>query len=181
MRSWTKKADADTASAFLSLLKTRRSSQTAAMRIGTAQLLLDLSEQGAPSRECDSAIFTRQQVAVAKEARRILAEDLSRRRSIESVALELGVKPTSLKSCFKGVYGECISDHLAELRMRRSEDLLRNGSEPIAQIAREVGFANAGKFSAFFKERRGVAPLRYRKASRAEGQTADGVASAAPI
>ena len=163
IHNWTRRADDSTRRAFLSLFKMRRRNEEVAVRIGIIQLLLELSEQGAPPREADSTIFTRRQVDLAKQAECLLTDDLSQRRSIDSVASELGIKPTVLKTYFKGVYGINISELLSELRMEEARRLVLMGDGSIADGAHAVGFANAGKFSEAFRKRYGMTPLRDRK------------------
>lgn len=162
MRSWTKRSDDATERAFLTIFEPRRFAEDASARIGIAQLLLKLAEDGAPARDFDSTILTKRQVDLAKEAERILAGDLSKRKSIESIAAELGVKPTALKTYFKGVYGAPISEYLHKKRMRTAALLLETEDDSVAAIAHSVGFANAGKFSEAFKRAYGTTPLKYR-------------------
>lgn len=166
VRNWTKEADGATKRLFLELFEPHSFAEDAAACIGIARLLLALAEQGAPTREFGSPILTKRQVRVAKEAERILAGDLSRRRSIESVAAKLGVKPTSLKSYFKGVYGTSVSDYLRTARMDSAAEMLEKGDMPVSEVARAVGFANAGKFSEAFRNAYGSNPLRYRRSAR---------------
>ena len=73
MRSWTKRSDDATERAFLTIFEPRRFAEDASARIGIAQLLLKLAEDGAPARESDSTILTKRQVDLAKEAERMLA------------------------------------------------------------------------------------------------------------
>lgn len=162
MRSWTKKSDEATRQAFLAIFEPCRFAENAFARIGVARLLLKLAEDGAPARESDSAIFTKRQVDLAKEAERMLAGNLAERKSVALVAEELGVKPTALKTYFKGVYGVSVSEYLHKKRMVTAASLLEQGTDPVASIAHAVGFANAGKFSEAFKKAYGTTPLKYR-------------------
>ena len=73
MRSWTKRSDDATERAFLTIFEPRRFAEDASARIGIAQLLLKLAEDGAPARDFDSTILTKRQVDLAKEAERMLA------------------------------------------------------------------------------------------------------------
>lgn len=43
---------------------------------------------------------------------------------------------------------------------------LREGNQPVAEIAASVGYENASKFSAAFKNFLGETPLEYRRQSR---------------
>lgn len=162
MRSWTKKSDKEMQRAFLSIFEPCQFAEHAAVRLGVAQLLLKLANDGAPARAFDSTILTKRQVELAKMAERILIGDLSVRKSVACVAEELKVKPTALKTYFKGVYGVPISEYLHEKRMHRAAFLLERSTDPVSSIAHAVGFANAGKFSEAFKKSYGLTPLKYR-------------------
>lgn len=165
MRSWTKKSDEATKRAFLAIFEPCQIAGDASARLGIAQLLLKLAEDGAPARESDSTILTKRQVDLAKETERILAGNLSERKSVALVAEELGVKPTALKTYFKRVYGVPISEYLHKKRMQTAAFLLETSGGSVASIARAVGFANAGKFSEAFRRYYGTTPLKYRLSS----------------
>ena len=71
-----------------------------------------------------------------------------------------------LKNYFQGVYGKNISTWLREARMSAASAALREGNQPVAEIAASVGYENASKFSAAFKSFLGETPLEYRRQSR---------------
>lgn len=99
----------------------------------------------------------------------IISDDLSRHYSIESLAAPFGISPSSLKNYFQGVYGKNISTWLREARMSVASAALREGNQPVAEIAASVGYENASKFSAAFKSFLGATPLEYRRQSRGCG------------
>lgn len=166
MRNWTRTADERTARLFTELLPKAGDCEQARLRLTCALLLLALADFGVPCRESDSAIFSKRQVSIAKQAESLLTDDLSRRRSIADVAAQLGVKPTTLKEYFKGVYGKCISDYLLDARMSRADEMLREQDMPVADVARSLGYSHVGKFCEAFKHRFGATPLKYRQQSR---------------
>ena len=70
---------------------------------------------------------------------------------------------TTLKRCFKQVYGETIAAHIKKHRMEAAAALLRKTDDDIASIAQAVGYESQSKFTAAFKEYFGALPKEYRK------------------
>ena len=52
-------------------------------------------------------------------------------------------------------------------RVQKAGRLLRETAGNIAEIAQQVGYSNASKFSAAFKKELGMTPFEYRKKCRA--------------
>ena len=53
-----------------------------------------------------------------------------------------------------------------EERMERAAALLRETDESVGEIAAEIGYSNAGRFSELFKREYGDTPLQYRMRQR---------------
>lgn len=136
------------------------------LQMKVAELLLLLCISNMPEKSDESSFMTMGQVQIAKQVMEIISADLSRHYSIESLAAPFGISPSSLKNYFQGVYGKNISTWLREARMSVASSALREGNQPVAEIAASVGYENASKFSAAFKNFLGEAPLEYRRQSR---------------
>lgn len=136
------------------------------LQIKAAELLLLMQNVPMPCRSETSTLMTTGQVEIAKQVRDIIMRDLSRHHSIESLAASFGVSASSVKNYFQGVYGKNISTYLREARMSAAAIALRDGREPVGEIASAVGYENASKFSAAFKSYFGDSPLEYRRQSR---------------
>ena len=52
--------------------------------------------------------FNQHQVECVKQAAALLTQELTVHRTIEQLAQEVGLSPTALKSCFKGIYGSSV-------------------------------------------------------------------------
>lgn len=70
---------------------------------------------------------------------------------------------TKLKSCFKQIYGCTITEYIKQRRLSHSEGLLGSTDLTIEQIAKMVGYSNAGRFASDFKNITGLYPLDFRK------------------
>ena len=136
------------------------------LQMKVAELLLLLCKSDMPEKRDESSFMTMGQVQIARQVMEIISADLSRRYSIESLAVQFGISPSSLKNYFRGVYGKNISAWLRETRMAAASAALREGNQPVAEIAASVGYENASKFSAAFKNFFGESPLEYRRQSR---------------
>lgn len=136
------------------------------LQMKVAELLLLLCTSDMPEKSDESSFMTMGQVQIAKQVMEIISADLSRHYSIESLAAPFGISPSSLKNYFQGVYGKNISTWLREARMSAASAALREGNQPVAEIAASVGYENASKFSAAFKNFLGETPLEYRRQSR---------------
>lgn len=136
------------------------------LQMKIAELLLLLCISDMPEKSDESSFMTMGQVQIAKQVMEIISADLSRHYSIENLAVPFGISPSSLKNYFQGVYGKNISTWLREARMSAASVALREGNQPVAEIAASVGYENASKFSAAFKSFLGETPLEYRRQSR---------------
>ena len=95
-----------------------------------------------------------------------ITADLSIHHSINKLAGDFGISPTSLKNYFKGVYGKSISAYLHDKRMKEAVKYLEESNWQIVDIALLIGYENASKFSAAFKAAEGESPLEYRRRNR---------------
>lgn len=134
------------------------------LQMKVAELLLLLCKSDMPEKSDESSFMTMGQVQIAKQVMEIISDDLSRHYSIESLAAPFGISPSSLKNYFQGVYGKNISTWLREARMSVASAALREGNQPVAEIAASVGYENASKFSAAFFMEPGNLSIDVRKA-----------------
>lgn len=107
--------------------------------------------------------YTKQQVETVKQIKEQITMQPERRFTIEELSDEYGISETTLKSCFKGIYGTPIGMYMKTFRMHYAADLLQNSSQSVLDIAADVGYENQSRFAAAFKEIIGISPLKYRK------------------
>ena len=98
-----------------------------------------------------------------KQAAALLTQELTVRRTIEQLAQEVGLSPTALKSCFKGIYGSSVYAYQKEYRLQMAQKLLTETDSTIAEIAHQIGYENPNKFSSAFRQSFGMTPTQYRK------------------
>ena len=76
------------------------------------------------------------------------------------------MSPSKLKYTFKAATGKTIGKYRQEIRIERSEQLLRFSEWDISSIAEEMGFHSTSHFTTFFKRERGITPRKFRQLSR---------------
>lgn len=116
-----------------------------------------------PCGEPNAAALPPEQLAAAHAVHEQLLRHMDRRVTIEALAKQYLVNPTTLKAAFKAVYGNSIAAHIKEHRMERAAELLRDTEMSVAAIARAVGYDSQSKFSAAFKSYFRILPSEYRK------------------
>lgn len=165
-QSYVVRADDRLRQLFENMVKAPGECRFAYLQAKAAELILLLCASDMPEKSDESSFMTMGQVQIAKQVMEIIGTDLSKHYSIESLAAPFGISPSSLKNYFQGVYGKNISTWLREARMSAAALALRESNKPVAEIAAGVGYENASKFSAAFKNFLGETPLEYRRQSR---------------
>lgn len=113
--------------------------------------------------EARTAGFTAQQVETVRRMHDDLLQHPEERRTIEELARQYLMNPTTLKAAFKAVYGDSLASHMKEHRLEKAAELLRHGDLSIAEIASAVGYDSPSRFSSAFRERYHMLPTEYRK------------------
>ena len=104
-----------------------------------------------------------EQVKIIREIHDHLTEHMEQRVTIEELARQYLINPTTLKTVFKEVYGSSLAAHMKEHRMEKAAALLRETDMSVAEIAGQVGYESQSKFTAAFKEQFGQLPKEYRR------------------
>lgn len=109
--------------------------------------------------------FHKCQVEVVKAMKEYMTDNLECHNTLEELSDRFGIPLIAMKTCFKGVYGNSVFAFMRGYRMHTAALLLRQGNESVTSIASKVGYVNASKFAAAFKDEIGLSPLKYRKAN----------------
>lgn len=109
------------------------------------------------------ATYRKQQVDIVKAVNEYVSIQFMKRITIETLSEQFDVPTSTLKRCFKGVYGTTIHQYLKECRINAAKRLLHETDQSILEIANAVGYENGSKFTSAFKEATGVTPSAYRK------------------
>jgi AraC-like DNA-binding protein len=102
--------------------------------------------------------FSEADVGRFHRAREILATKFSPPPTIASLARELAINETKLKSGFKALFGHTVFEYGHECRMQHALHLLRDKRIRISKVAEAVGYQHQGTFASAFKAHFGIRP-----------------------
>ncbi len=109
---------------------------------------------------------TEEQMMMINSVHEYLISNLDKRITIEDAAKKFLMNTTTLKELFKTVYGTSIAAHIKTHRMEKAAEMLHTSDMSISDIAHLVGYENAGKFSAVFKQSYACSPKEYRNGGK---------------
>ena len=136
-------------------------------RIKIAELLIQLGAMNITEQRDEKPYFYSGQIEKIKEMHELMISDLTKSYTLDELSERFDMSLSTLKSCFKGVYGSPVYSYMREYKMNYAASLLvQDKSLKINEAAALVGYDNPSKFSAAFRDTMGVTPLEYRKRSR---------------
>lgn len=108
--------------------------------------------------------FSRSQVRIIKSIHAYLTEHPERHHTLEALSEQFDIPLTSMKTCFKGVYGLSIGAYLREYRLQLAAERLKETTCRIGDIAFQIGYESPSKFTEAFRRKFSCTPSAYRKA-----------------
>ena len=134
-------------------------------KIKIMELLLYLDALELPKEQKERPYYYKTQIEKVKAIQAFLAEHMAENYTQEQLSSRFEIPLTSMKNCFKSVYGTSIGAWLTDYRMNRAAEFLRADREQsVAEIAGLVGYDSASKFAIAFRKIMGMSPLEYRNA-----------------
>ena len=85
---------------------------------------------------------------------------------ISQVAESLGISEGHLSHVFKKETGRTLGSYIADYRIQRAKELLRDCRSKVYEVAQQVGYRDITYFSATFKKAVGVSPSEFQKQSQ---------------
>lgn len=147
---------------FSSLYKVSDQIKGHYFKLKVIEIFLLLSVISTTNHEKRSS-YRKQQVDIVKAVNEYISTQFMKRITIDSLSDRFDIPTSTLKRCFKGVYGTTIHHYLKECRINAAKRLLQESDQSILEIANAVGYENGSKFTSAFKEATGVTPSAYRK------------------
>lgn len=138
--------------------------QTGYMTMVTAQMtefLITLDRMMNKYR--DKREMPSQQYIVVSEIMAYIAEHYSDRLTLEMLGKQFGYSRNYLCGLFKSVSGFSIVSYINGIRIKKSQEMLKNTNNSVAQIAQDCGFESSTHFGRVFKEISGCSPVKFRK------------------
>ena len=105
--------------------------------------------------------LSKKQVDIVENVKKDLILDLGSKITIDDLASKYGISKTSLKNCFKEVYGKPIFKWRKEYKLDYACKLIKEEKYSISEISKMVGYSSPSKFSKAFKDYVGCTPSEY--------------------
>ncbi len=112
--------------------------------------------------------FRRKQVEAIKAIEKYITKDLRRQVTLIELSEKFTISLTTMKICFKEVYGTSIYQYIKAYRINAAATVLRDTSKSIEDISFEVGYESPSKFTAAFRSIMNITPTEYRKKTLSE-------------
>jgi len=149
-----------------------RAADSAAAKLlhGVIEKVMEIScpEIGEEDAQNTAEGFSAAQVETVRRMHDELLQHPEERHTIEELARQYLMNPTTLKEVFKAVYGDSLASHMKEHRMEKAAELLRRSDDSISAVAAAVGYDSPSRFSAAFRERYHMLPTEYRRQLKRE-------------
>lgn len=133
-------------------------------KIKILELLLYLEALELPEKPEERPYFYKTQVEKVKAIQSFLAKNIGQNFTQEGLAAQFDISQTSMKQCFKSVFGMSIGSWVLQYRMNQAAVMLRREKEVnITEIAGRVGYDSPSKFAIAFRKVMGMSPSEYRR------------------
>ncbi|WP_407409164.1 helix-turn-helix domain-containing protein [Methanobrevibacter sp.] len=109
-----------------------------------------------------SISLSKRQAEIVENVKNDLISNLDGKITLDELASKYGISKTSLKNCFKEVYGKPIIKWRKDYRMDYACKLIDEGTHSISEISEMVGYSSPSKFSQAFKDYIGCTPSQYK-------------------
>lgn len=119
-----------------------------------------------PAAELSANSYPEQQIHIIHQIHEYLTLHMDQHCTVESLARQFLINPTTLKILFKKEYGNSVAAHIREHRMEKAAELLRNSPMTMGEIAGKIGYANQSKFTSAFQAYFHMLPKEYRRMHR---------------
>lgn len=140
----------------------KEESKDGSIRMKVLEFLHCLCSQKASS-PIQPVYFNHNQVKAVKEIQAYLTEHPQEHKTLEELSDKFQIPLTSMKTCFKGVYGMSVKAYLREYRLQLAAELLKEKSAGVGDIAFQVGYESPSKFAEAFRKKFNCAPSEYRR------------------
>jgi two-component system response regulator YesN len=101
--------------------------------------------------------------ALFEEAVEIIEQEFANDLELDSVARRLATSRRQLQRAFAEAGNTSFRTRLAEIRMQKALELLREGSLPVRDVATSVGYRQAAQFAKTFRRHHGRPPSSIRR------------------
>lgn len=132
-------------------------------RLKIAEMLLLMKNIDTEQLTEQRQYFPANQTDKIKEIHALITGSLESTFTVEELSERFSLPSATLRKVFKGVYGAPIYQYIKAYKMKAAASMLISEKGlNIAEIAQKVGYDNASKFSAAFRDVMSMTPQNYR-------------------
>lgn len=133
-------------------------------KIKILELLLYLDALELPEKAEERPYFYKTQVEKTKAIQEFLIQHVDENVTQEELSKRFDIPLTTMKNCFKSVFGATIGNWLLQYRMNQAAVLLKTQRKmSVAEVAGMVGYDSPSKFAIAFRRIMGISPMEYRR------------------
>jgi AraC family transcriptional regulator, regulatory protein of adaptative response / methylphosphotriester-DNA alkyltransferase methyltransferase len=100
--------------------------------------------------------------ALFEEAKEIIRREYPQDLELDQIARRLATSRRQLQRSFAEVGDTSFRSYVAEVRMQRALELLREGTLPVRDVAASVGYRQPAQFAKTFRRHHGAPPSSFR-------------------
>lgn len=139
-------------------------------RVKTAELLLMLGALDISVTAEQRQYFPARQTDKVKQIHELITGSLCRSYTVDELSAKFDMPPATLRKVFRAVYGAPIYRYIKSYKMKAAASMLISEEGlTVAEIAQQLGYDNASKFSAAFRDIMGVSPQAHRRDNNGKG------------
>lgn len=133
------------------------------LKVKVLELLILLGTESVQNTGEKGPYFAQTQVKKVKDIQNYMTADLREHYTLQQLSDKFEISLTSMKTCFKGVFGCSIYAYMKSYRMQAAAVLLKTSDYSVTEIAVKMGYDNPSKFSEVFRKEYGKSPSEFRK------------------
>ena len=131
-------------------------------KVKILELLLYLEALELPKNPVERPYFYKTQVEKIKAVGQFIIQHMDENFTQEELSRRFDIPLTTMKKCFKSVFGTTIGNYLLEYRMNQAAVMLIHKDISVAEISGCVGYDSPSKFAIAFRKVMGMSPTEYR-------------------
>ena len=113
--------------------------------------------------EANPTTLSRQELQMIHQVSEFVGNYPEVQHSIRSLCKKSGISPNKLQEGFKFMHGRTVSDFVRNVRVEKSEVLLRTTDMNISEVVYSVGLTSRSYFCKIFKAKYGCSPKHYKR------------------
>ena len=110
--------------------------------------------------------LTRKEMSNIKELSEYINNFPETSMTVTQLSHKIGITPSKLQEGFKLMHGRTVNDYIRDVRVTKSEELIKTTDMNISQILYTLGFSSRSYFSKIFKEKYNCSPSKYKAQSK---------------